>query len=106
MRNLNGSCILDLKLCDGVDSFTEPEQKAMMESYRNASKNTMFEEWLDATKRPQVADEKAEDDSPKAGDQTADRPELVDVMQYLAEGKVGNADLSQLRWISLLWLLI
>ena len=37
---------------DDADSITEGEQKAMMESLRSATQNTMFEQWLDATMRP------------------------------------------------------
>ena len=36
----------------GAVSFTETEQAAMMDSFRKASKNTMFEAWLDATRQP------------------------------------------------------
>jgi len=37
-----------------ADSITEGEQRAMMESLRSATQNTMFEQWLDATMRPAV----------------------------------------------------
>ena len=69
-----------------------------MESYRNASKNTMFVEWLDATKKPQSSEDcppsPSDDGSPTGGEQL----KFVDVMQYLAEGKVGNPDPSQIRY--------
>lgn len=32
-----------------ADSITEGEQRAMMDSLRSATQNTMFEQWLDAT---------------------------------------------------------
>ncbi len=36
-----------------AESFTEQEQRNMMESLRSATRNTGFERWLDATLRPQ-----------------------------------------------------
>lgn len=54
----------------------------------------MFEQWLFATKNPQNDKNlESESDSPRA----EDTRELVDVMQYFAEGKVANPDPSQVR---------
>ena len=48
------SFIVNMPCACVVDSITEGEQRAMMESLRSATQNTMFEQWLDATMRPAV----------------------------------------------------
>lgn len=47
-----GAEVLQAMLPWVTESFTEQEQRAMMESLRSATRNTGFERWLDATIRP------------------------------------------------------
>ena len=63
-----------------AESFTEQEQRNMMESLRSATRNTGFERWLDATLRPQPqADANLDGSSPKAGMPTlqGDSPKVL-----------------------------
>lgn len=48
----SGAEVLQTMLPWITDSITEGEQRAMMDSLRGATQNTMFEQWLDATMRP------------------------------------------------------
>lgn len=64
----------------------------MMNSFRSASKNTMFGQWLDATMRPAAAASEARDAA-----QSRQPPQLPlhDLAQYLAEEKIGNVTLER-----------
>ena len=42
-----------------ADSFTAGEQRAMMDSLRGATQNTMFEQWLGATMQPTLQPKQA-----------------------------------------------
>ncbi|KAA6419094.1 MAG: hypothetical protein FRX49_10834 [Trebouxia sp. A1-2] len=48
----SGAEVLQAMLPWITDSITEGEQRAMMDSLRSATQNTMFEQWLDATMKP------------------------------------------------------
>ena len=67
-----------------------------MESFRNASKNTMFEQWLDATKQPPpdaLSQQKAvKTDKEAASPTKKDQPDLQDLVDYLAEDTSGKVD--------------
>lgn len=77
-------------------SFTEAERDAMMDSFRNASKNTMFEQWLDATKQPPpdaIDQQKAvQADKEAAKAPRKEPPKLQDLVQYLADDNSGKVD--------------
>ena len=62
---LSEPALLIWSLFGGPESFTEGEQRAMMESLRSATRNTGFERWLDATLRPRDSSDTA-GESPKA----------------------------------------
>lgn len=71
----------------------------MMDSFRSASKNTMFEQWLNATKQPSPdasGGQKAasEEDGGKETGETLkeNQPSLRDLVQYLAEDTTGKVD--------------
>ena len=68
----------------------------MMDSFRNASKNTMFEQWLDATKQPPP--DAMGQQKPLAADKEAvktprtEPPKLQDLVEYLADDTSGKVD--------------
>ena len=91
-------------------SFTEAERDAMMDSFRNASKNTMFEQWLDATKQPPpdaIDQQKAvEADKEAAKAPRKEPPKLQDLVQYLADDNSGKFDpqtAAKARYALLFW---
>lgn len=68
-----------------------------MDSFRSASKNTMFEQWLDATKQPPATAENqqtAVETNAKEADlgKMDSQPKLQDLVQYLAEDTSGKVD--------------
>ena len=77
-------------------SFTDAERDAMMDSFRNASKNTMFEQWLDATKQPPpdaMGQQQAAIADGEAGKHPRpEPPKLHDLVEYLADDTSGKVD--------------
>lgn len=73
----------------------------MMDSFRNASKNTLFEQWLDATKQPPPAAASTKQGAPSRQDVAPRSREAVplhELAQYLAEEKVvGVGPLPDIR---------
>lgn len=74
----SGAEVLQAMLPWITDSITEGEQKAMMESLRSATQNTMFEQWLDATMRPALQTKQTKAQQPQVNDSQS----LDDVVEY------------------------
>ncbi|EIE21877.1 putative zinc finger protein, partial [Coccomyxa subellipsoidea C-169] len=72
-----GAEVLQAMLPWVTESFTEGEQRAMMDSLRSATRNTGFERWLDAALRPRDGSDTA-GESPKAPTTDADSPKAAD----------------------------
>lgn len=65
-------------------SFDEDEQRGMMESLRNASKNTMFDKWLSAiSMAPAAAPTRSPPRSPTPAQEDASKSPLDDLAAYL-----------------------
>jgi len=66
----------------------------MMDSFRSASKNTMFDQWLDATKLPPPAPVGVPNlpAGREASPSRAGAPKLQDLMTYLVEDDSGKVD--------------
>lgn len=67
-----------------------------MDSFRNASKNTMFEQWLDATQRPAATAQGqtvAVAAAGKANEPPIKEPaRMLELVEYLAEDTSGKVD--------------
>ncbi|KAF8062684.1 zinc finger protein BRUTUS-like [Scenedesmus sp. PABB004] len=80
-----GAEVLQALLPWVTGSFSEEEKEAMMGSLREATKNTMFDQWLDAVQAPGGA-------GAGAGAATTPRAEgLAAVAQYLSAPGAGDA---------------